>query len=59
MITKLQSIDAEKLGIEKKRIRVDTWISQQGRNRIDFMDGMGEEKTVTGRSSREGEWRWD
>lgn len=39
MITNLQSVDPERLGIEKGS-RGDKWVSLGGGNRIDFIDGL-------------------
>ena len=52
MITKLHSIDPERLG-EKKGTWYDTWLSLKRGGRMDFMEGPG--GIEMGRSGGEGE----
>ena len=54
MITKLLSVDPEKLGIEEWT-RGNTWISQEVGNRVDFISAVRVQRSGTGGSCQEEE----
>lgn len=54
MITKLLSVDPEKLGIEEWT-RGNTWISQEVGNKVDFISAVRVQRSGTGGSCQEEE----
>ena len=59
MITKLHSVDLERLSIKEGMGWVEAWISLGGKNRIDFMGGWEVGAEIIRGSGGKEEGRWN